>query len=290
MTCIDLPLSDLRSVFGFGIAGNFAGHLEQAGEAADFTNVASVADLPKGIFPWYAPGSGSFLDAFPLSSDELHIPANADPAPNIQIEPEVGLLADVDYDFEGGVTALTPVALVAFDDCSIRRAGASKISQKKNWGAASKGVAARGFAIDDLSIDGVAGSLRLACFLERGGVLHPYGIDSAVASYTLFGVDLLDWLVDRLRNQRAATDTPLEDVGELLRVSGQPHRVLIGVGATRYEKYGETTYVQPGDGAIVVVYDERHHSRDAVAATLAERHDEELFAASVLRRTARATA
>lgn len=30
---IDIDLTELRNWFGFGVAGNFAGHLEQAGEA-----------------------------------------------------------------------------------------------------------------------------------------------------------------------------------------------------------------------------------------------------------------
>jgi hypothetical protein len=38
---ITLDDDELRTWFGFGVAGNFAGHLEQAGEAADFANVAS---------------------------------------------------------------------------------------------------------------------------------------------------------------------------------------------------------------------------------------------------------
>ena len=53
---IELELDDLKSWFGFGVAGNFAGHLEQAGEAADFTTVQADGDAPKGIFPWYVPG------------------------------------------------------------------------------------------------------------------------------------------------------------------------------------------------------------------------------------------
>ena len=52
---IELDLDDLRGWFGFGVAGNFAGHLEQAGEAVDFTNVESAGNAPKGIFPWYVP-------------------------------------------------------------------------------------------------------------------------------------------------------------------------------------------------------------------------------------------
>jgi hypothetical protein len=49
----DIELDELRSWFGFGVAGNFAGHLEQAGESADFVNVASNGVAPKGIFPSY---------------------------------------------------------------------------------------------------------------------------------------------------------------------------------------------------------------------------------------------
>lgn len=284
-----LDADDLRDVFGLGVAGNFAGHLEQAGEAADFTQVAtSAANMPKGIFPWYAPGAGTFLDASPLSNSLLNVPLGLDASHRIQIEPEVGLLAAVDYDDAGQVTALTPQALVAFDDCSIRREGATKISQKKHWGPASKGVAPRAFPIDDLSTSGLAGSLRLACMLRRDGVTHAYGIDSAVASYTLFGDALLAWLVERLRDQRESPDTPLEDVGALLRASGLPRRVLVGIGATRYTPFGERHFVEVGDEAIVVVYDEREHTADEVAAAIAVRHDDELHAASVLRRVARA--
>jgi hypothetical protein len=62
--------------------------------------------------------------------------------------------------------------------------------------------------------------------------------------------------------------------------------VLIGVGASRYEPYGETTFVQVGDEAIVVVYDERVHSSGEVATAIAAGGDDALVAASVLRRRA----
>ncbi len=39
---VDISLHDLHDAAGIGVAGNFAGHLEQVGEAADFVNV--VAD------------------------------------------------------------------------------------------------------------------------------------------------------------------------------------------------------------------------------------------------------
>ncbi|MEI8084498.1 MAG: DUF5718 family protein, partial [Actinomycetes bacterium] len=34
-----------------------------------------------------------------------------------------------------------------------------------------------------------------------------------------------------------------------------PRNVLIGIGATRYTALGESTYLKPGDEAIVRVYD-----------------------------------
>jgi hypothetical protein len=37
--------------------------------------------------------------------------------------------------------------------------------------------------------------------------------------------------------------------------AGHPGRVLIGIGATRYTSYGESTYLKPGDEGIVRVYD-----------------------------------
>jgi hypothetical protein len=91
---IELDRDELRTWFGFGVAGNFAGHLEQAGEAADFVNVTSEGAAPKGIFPWYAPGSDGNLGEFPLSHDSILLPESETPL-NLQIEPEVALACHV---------------------------------------------------------------------------------------------------------------------------------------------------------------------------------------------------
>ena len=83
LAMFELDEAELRTWFGFGVAGNFAGHLEQAGEAADFVNVVSddgTDSAPKGIFPWYAPGYDGFLGEFPLSHDSILLPvATLDP-------------------------------------------------------------------------------------------------------------------------------------------------------------------------------------------------------------------
>jgi hypothetical protein len=257
LSMLELDFDDLRTWFGFGVAGNFAGHLEQAGEAADFVNVTSEGSAPKGIFPWYAPGSDGFLGEFPLSHDAILLPdANPDGGPlNLQIEPEVGLACRVAWEGDT-VVSLRPFALGAFNDCSIRRPGAPKISHKKNWGPASKGVAGRFFDIGDLTPDGPTSTLRLVCNLRTAaGEEHAYGVDSPLLGYSYYGEVLLDWVTERLANQKGSPETPLEDVGALMVASGHPENVLIGIGATRYTPLGESTFLKAGDQAIVRVYD-----------------------------------
>ncbi|MCV7191782.1 DUF5718 family protein [Mycolicibacterium brumae] len=255
----ELDVEELRSWAGFGVAGNFAGHLEQAGEAVDFVNVASEGVAPKGIFPWYLPGHPGLLGEFPLSNTELRMPEpNADGSPvNLQIEPEVALAARVIWDGDT-VAELEPFALGAFNDCSIRRPGAPKISDKKNWGPASKGVARYFFEVSDLSPAGPTSRLRLECLLiGDDGQPHAYGVNSGLQEYSYFGDRLLDWIVDRLANQKGSPETPLEDVGALLVAAGRPEKVLIGIGATRYTELGASTFLKPGDTAMVRVYSEQ---------------------------------
>ena len=59
---------NFEQMIGFGVAGNFAGHLEQAGEAADFTQVKTEnAIQPKAIFPFYIPSEkAGFLSTYQI--------------------------------------------------------------------------------------------------------------------------------------------------------------------------------------------------------------------------------
>jgi uncharacterized protein DUF5718 len=262
-----VDLEDLKTWFGFGVAGNFAGHLEQAGEAVDFVNVRSEGTAPKGIFPWYAPGYDSFLGEFPLSQDRIALPKSDEPL-NLQIEPEVGLACEVRWEGDT-VVSLRPFALGAFNDCSIRRPNAPKISYKKNWGPASKGVASEFFDIDDLTPDGPTATLRLVCLLHAAdGQEHEYGVDSPLLGYSYYGEVLLDWIVERLANQKDVPGTPLEDVGGLMVASGHPRNVLIGIGATRYTPLGESTYLSAGDQAVVRVYDTESDEKSELRQTV----------------------
>lgn len=256
---------DWKNTIGFGVAGNFAGHLEQAGEASDFVGVAvDDAHAPKGLFPFYVPGAdGHFLAEQPVSSVRLRL---GSPEEKHQIEPEVALLCDLVY-VDGAVSEVIPREAFAHNDCSIRRDGARKISEKKNWGAETKGTAAHGIAIDHFGPGGVLDRYRLACFLVRDGEAVAYGQDSEVKTYSYFHGQLLQWIARKLREQQDAG--PLEDLGQWLERAGRPAQALISIGATRYTDYGETTFLTPGDEAVVVLYDsERYGAADVAALAL----------------------
>lgn len=271
--------SDWKTTIGLGVAGNFAGHLEQAGEASDFKDlVIEDARAPKGVFPFYVPVAASeeqshFLHRYPISSHQIRLGSAEE---NHQIEPEVSLLCDLEYEDER-VVGIIALEAMAHNDCSIRREGAKKISEKKNWGEASKGTAGSGIPIDRFETGGILDHFRIASYLLRNDELHPYGIDSAVSSYSYMYGELIDWLIDKLNSQR--DEGPLEDISRWLAIAGQPAQALISIGATRYTDFGETTFLEPGDQSIVVVYDGRLYDQAAIRRLLES--DDETTAAGL---------
>ena len=186
----------------------------------------------------------------PISSNEIILGSLEE---NHQIEPELSLRCELRYEGEQ-VVDVVPRFAMAHNDCSIRRPGAKKISEKKNWGPASKGVSEQVIEIDRFSSGGVLDRCRLASYMWRDGQLHAYGQDSAISGYSYFYETLVDWLKVRLNTQ--VDEGPLEDIPTWLRVAGYPKQALISVGATRYTEFGETHFLKPGDRSIVVVYEE----------------------------------
>ncbi len=233
---------------GFGVAGNFAGHLEQAGEIRDFAMLVRSGNGPKGMFPFHLAVEGP-LGIDPVSSHTLALPTGA----QIQGEPESALLCDLSYPTEGGIL-VTPRAFGAFDDASIRREGARKISEKKNWGPGSKGASPSWIELPDGLVPGCPmDRYRIASFRFRAGAWEAYGVDSPVLGYSLYGPALVDWIQDRLWNQ--IDEGPLENLHELLEAAGRPEHAVITIGATRYTALGETGWLEPGDRFAVCVYD-----------------------------------
>ncbi len=204
-----------------------------------------------------------FLSTYPLSHDTIIPPNDAD---NLQIEPEVALLCDIEYQ-DNRVVSLTPRKFAAYNDCSIRKPNAKKISEKKNWGEHTKGVASTMFDIDSLAEGGVLDSYRIASFHKRGDLVSRYGEDSPVVGYSYFHEKLLTWIVDRMNNQQDVG--PTEDIAMHLAHANYPAQALISIGATRYTAFGEITFLQSGDTSIVVVYDGSQYSQDEITAMAA---------------------
>ena len=65
-----MQVNDLEDYLGFAVAGNFAGHLGEAGEADEFSVIQTEEkNAPKGLFPFYIKGHDSFLGTYPISYD-----------------------------------------------------------------------------------------------------------------------------------------------------------------------------------------------------------------------------
>lgn len=240
---------DLKKAIGIGVAGNFARHLEQAGELKDFENVVAKEGAPKGIFPFYLPLQKGFLNTFPLSTDKLELRGNE----TAQVEPEVAVYCELDY-MNGKVVDIKPLEFAAFNDCTIRKEGATKISQKKNWGENSKGASKTWLDIDKFEKGGVMDGYRLASFVKRDGVIHDYGEDSPLLGYSYFYGTLKEWFLEKINNQKDSN--PLEDISLILKENHYPKHAVISIGATAYAEFGEKNFLQSGDKIFVVVYKE----------------------------------
>jgi len=260
-------ITEGKNWVGLGIAGNQAEHLDQAGEADDFKDVVALENAPKGMFPWYLPGSDCFLGVDPLSSEQIQLKGNT----RLQPEPEIALVVKFDY-AEGGdklIGGLDVVGFSAFNDCS-RRENEPKISMKKNWGAASQGMASAIVPTSDFS--SVGGSIeryRLGCYLERDGKVLQYGKDTAVSDYCYFNETLVNWMVNQINSQ---TDHgPLEAISDMIAKS-KPEYGVIGIGATCYSDFGNSDkrFLEDGDKVFVTAYDASKYSSEEVEKLLIE--------------------
>jgi len=246
----------VKNTIGLGVAGNFAHHLEQAGELKDFENVVTKeANAPKGIFPFYLPNSESFLGLYPIGTEILELPSYES---NAQVEPEVAILFDIVYNSEKIVIDLIAKKFTAFNDCTIRKEGAKKISEKKSWCANSKGMATEWITIDTFEKGGVMDNFHLCSFVKREGILHSYGVDAPLLGYSYFYTTLKNWLIEKMNEQKDFG--PLEDIAEHLKKANYPKQALVSIGATAYAEFGEKNYLQSEDEIFVVVYDQRKGS------------------------------
>ena len=251
----------LINFIGFGVAGNFADHLDQAGEASDFVNVSTKeAHAPKGIFPFYLPKSEDFLGVYPLSNSEIIYPTNIGEG-NLQMEPEVALICELVYE-DGKVVDIKPNYFTAYNDCSIRKPNAKKISEKKNWGEKTKGISSQIIPLDTFEKGGVMDSYAIASFLKRDGKIYAYGNNSPVLTYNYFYGQLKEWIIEKLNTQEDFG--PLEDLHTHIKENDNPDGMIISIGATSYTHFGENTFLQSGDEVYICVYDMNMNSYEEI--------------------------
>ena len=261
---------DTTDIPCFGVAGNFTGHLEQAGEASDFKNVKTLEqNAPKAIFPTFLPlkqpNSGSdasvipeFLTTFPFDPKRIIFPKGEE---KLQIEPECAIVFNATWNGDT-LTELKPISFGASNDCSIRKQGAKKISEKKNWGACTKGFSENQIAANGFEKGCLLDDYRIASFLIRNGEVYDYGENSAVRDYSYIYKKLTDWMLDKFNNQQ--NEGPAEDIHSYLVAAGRPQQIMVSIGATRYTAWGESNFLQNGDKAVVVVYPESKYTPEQI--------------------------
>lgn len=269
-------MAKYKHFLGLGIAGNFALHLAQAGELEEFRDIITADEAaPKGMFPFYLPkpstlvaqanlNAKEMLHAYPLSSEIIQLPKGD---LNVQAEPEVGLVCNLEY-AAGKLSAIKPTYFGAYNDCSIRVAGAAKISDKKNWGENSKGFSNALIKIDKFEDGGIMDNYSICSFLRRDSKLQAYGEDVALNGYSYFYEKLTDWMRNQIISQEDFG--PLEPIESYIEACGNPAQAIISIGATRYAPYGEATFLQEGDEVLIALYDRRFYSFEDVAKNLTE--------------------
>jgi len=250
-----MKIEDLKEFVGFGIAGNFAHHLDQAGEAKDFVDViVDEKDAPKGIFPFYAKSTNSFLNIFPLSNNKINIPN--DSTYKVQVEPEVALICDIEYE-NNNIIDIKVNYFTAYNDCSIREPAASKISQKKNWGKNTKGISLDFIKVDKFEKNGIMDDYAIASFLKDSDGFHEYGKDSDIKTYSYFHKKLKNWIINKLNTQEDFG--PLENLNNLIKENNNPKKMIIAIGATQYTEFGENRYLKEDDEIFVCLYNKNKY-------------------------------
>jgi len=275
-------MAKYKNFIGLGIAGNFALHLDQAGEAEDFKHIMTAEEAaPKGMFPFFLPRvqnpinkaelhAKKILSTYPLGADNIKLPKDD---VKVQAEPEVALICDLEYTM-GRLSKITPKYFGAYNDCSIRKSGAKKISDKKNWGHECKGFSNTIFPVKGFLEKSNMDNYSICSFLRRDGEVHAYGEDVEISGYSYFHEKLLDWMLNQINTQEDFG--PLEPLSEYIHACDNPKEAIISIGATRYTEYGEKTFLEIDDEMIVIVYDRtKVSSEDVLKAVESSYYDSE---------------
>lgn len=253
-------IEELKDYLGFAVAGNFAGHLGEAGEAYGFSMIKTEEkNAPKGLFPFYIKNHNSFLKTYPISNKIIYTHGKEEN--KIQAEPEIALICDFVYK-EDKVIDIIPRYFTAFNDCSLRIQNEEKLSTKKNWGVKTKGISEELIKIDDFTEDGILNKYHISSFIKRNGKLYNYGVISAVKSYSYFFTQLKNWMIDKFNTQIDCG--PLEELNQFMKNANEAKGMLIAAGATAYSEFAKKNYLRVNDELYIYVYNARVHSHQDI--------------------------
>lgn len=264
-----LNKSKRMPLLGLGIVGNSAGHIQQTGESKGLTKIGDI-HKPQALFPFYIPSAKEkYLTEVPYSDGNLSLPEiqNA----KVQMEPELALKLALSYGKQGEVIALKVIAVSVINDATYRNADITKLAEKKNWGAASKGLASYEIEIDNFTSGSQLDHFRLCGFHQRQNKWQLCGDDVALNEYSYFYEKILDWLKIQIQSQQ--DHALLHDIQSLLLQAGCPENILVAIGSTRYSSYGETHQLLSGDQTAVVLYDSRTYRTSDVLSLLEQEDD-----------------
>ena len=253
-------IEDLKDYLGFAVAGNFANHLGEAGEADEFSIIKTEEENePKGLFPFYIKGHESFLGTYPISNEIILTHGREED--KIQAEPEVALICDFVYE-DNKIVDLIPKYFSAFNDCSLRVQNGEKLSVKKNWGTATKGISKDFIKIDNFTEEGILNKYHISSFIKRDGKIHNYGTISAINSYSYFFMQLKDWMLKKFNTQKDCG--PLEELTQFMKDAKDAKGMIIAAGATSYCEFGKNNFLQKGDELFIYVYNAHINSHQAI--------------------------
>jgi hypothetical protein len=87
----------------------------------------------------------------------------------------------------------------------------------------------------------------MVSYVMRDGVVFKYSEDAPARNYTMFHEPLLEWIIDRMNNQR--NEDKWDDIADLIHSADYPENAWIALGAGTYTPWGAEHYLKEKDEA-----------------------------------------
>ena len=100
----------------------------------------------------------------------------------------------------------------------------------------------------------------------RNNEIFEYGEDSAVRDYSYIYEKLITWIIEKLNFQQ--DEGPQENIHSYLNAAGNPSKIMISIGATRYTEFGQTNFLENQNESIVVLYPEDKYNLTTISSMI----------------------